>query len=102
MSIKFKKGHIIPRWCHVVSRDRKAQHNFKFGCDVEVSVSDGVVVVKMLTDGAVISTSGTYRTMKNGTKKKSPAFVRNLHCDASLFDSGMVVDFSGDVNKVNP
>ena len=101
MSIKFKKGHIIPRWCHVVSRDRKAQHNFKFGCDVDVSVVDGVVLVKMLTDGALISMISHSRRMKNGTKKKSPAFVSNLHCDASFIDCGIAVDLSGDA-KAKP
>ena len=101
MSIKFKKGHIIPRWCHVVSCDRKAQHNFKFGCDVDVSVVNGVVLVKMLTDGALISVASQYRRMKNGTKKKSPAFASNISYGASFTDCERSVDFSGDV-KVKP
>ena len=41
MGIIFKKGHIIPRWCHVKTTDRKAQHNCTFGCDVEVVLKGG-------------------------------------------------------------
>lgn len=78
MSTKFKKGHIIPRWCHVKTDDRKAQHNCKFGCDVEVTVLGGVVKVVALSPGPVICVTGKKgpsRRMKGGSIKYSRAVV---------------------------
>lgn len=49
MGVIFKKGHIIPRWCHVKTDDRKAQHNCIFGCDVEVTVFGGVAKIVALS-----------------------------------------------------
>lgn len=54
MGMKFKKGHIVPRWCHATTSDRKSQHHIKFGCDVEVVTSGGIAHIHQLTEGAVI------------------------------------------------
>jgi len=43
MTIKFRSGHIVPRWLHVATRDRKAQHNCKFGCDLRLSLLVGLL-----------------------------------------------------------
>lgn len=89
MSIKFKKGHIIPRWCHVKTVDRKAQHNCTFGCDVEVVVNGGVVIMRALSIGHVIEVGGrrgTSRRMKGGSTKYSMTVVEHIYCDFSKVD----------------
>ena len=78
MTIAFKKGHIVPRWCGVKVRDRKAQHNIVFGCDVEVGNVAGIVTVKALTCGSIFVVNGPCRKMKNGTVKKSPVSIDSL------------------------
>ena len=86
MSIKFKKGHIIPRWCHVKTSDRKAQHNCTFGCDVEVVVSNGVVKMCALSTGSLIHIKGKRgpsRRMKGGSTKYSKVVVQHVHGDFS-------------------
>lgn len=92
MGIIFKKGHIIPRWCHVKTADRKAQHNCTFGCDVEVVVSGGVVKMYALSTGHLIdiktSKRGASRRMKGGSTKYSVAIVEHVHGDSSKMIGG--------------
>jgi hypothetical protein len=92
MSIKFKKGHIIPRWCHVKTIDRKAQHNCTFGCDVEVVVSGGVVKMYALSTGHLIdiktSKRGPSRRMKGGSTKYTKAVVEHVHGNFSKVSGG--------------
>ena len=81
----FKKGHIVPRWCHAVASDRKAQHNIKFHCDVDVTHVDGVVRCKMLSEGALFYIpSKVTRRMRNGTLKPVKIEINYVYCDASL------------------
>lgn len=91
MGIIFKKGHIIPRWCHVKTIDRKAQHNCTFGCDVEVVVSGGVVKMYALSTGHLIDIRGKRgpsRRMKGGSTKYSMAVVEHVHGDFSKVSGG--------------
>jgi len=83
--MKFKKGHIIPRWCNVIASDRKAQHNLRFGCDVELSITgNGVVVIFPLSkELSVVELSKVNRKMRNGTVKSCTAIVRNIIIDFS-------------------
>lgn len=95
MGIIFKKGHIIPRWCHVKTVDRKAQHNCTFGCDVEVVVNGGVVKMYALSTGPLINVRGRRgpsRRMKGGSTKYSMVVVDYVHGDFSrVNDVGMGV-----------
>lgn len=84
--IIFNSGHIIPRWCHVKTTDRKAQHNCTFGCDVEVVVSSGVVKMYALSTGNLIDIRGKRgpsRRMKGGSTKYSMAVVEHVYGDFS-------------------
>ena len=84
MGINFKKGHIIPRWCHVKTVDRKAQHCATFGCDVDVVITGGVVQIYALSHDAVINIRGTpQRKMRNGTIKCTVAAIDNVYVDFS-------------------
>lgn len=87
MGVIFKKGHIIPRWCRVVVQDRKAQHCFTFGCDVEVTPSNGSVRIAALSDGALIRfgwlNGRIARRMKGGSTKYSTAHISNIIGDFS-------------------
>lgn len=81
----FKKGHIVPRWCHAVAGDRKAQHNIKFHCDVDVTHIDGVIHCKMLSEGALFYIPiKITRKMRNGTLKPVKIKVKDVCCDSSL------------------
>lgn len=98
MSIKFKKGHIIPRWCHVTTTDRKAQHNCTFGCDVEVTLRDGSVRIYALTDGPIVHVrgrKGPSRKMKGGSTRYSRAVACNLRLDFSRVNDGTLVRMQG-------
>ena len=91
MGIIFKKGRIIPRWCHVKTVDRKAQHNCTFGCDVEVVVSGGVARMYALSSGHLIDIRGkrgSSRRMKGGSTKYSKAVVQHIHGDFSKVSGG--------------
>ena len=76
----FKAGHIVPRWCNVKTTDRKAQHNIKFGCDVNVTpMPDGRVRVEALTSGALIYLPRyASRKMRNKTIKKSKYYITDV------------------------
>ena len=98
MGIIFKKGHIIPRWCHVKTTDRKAQHNCTFGCDEEVTLRDGSVRIYALTDGAIIHVrgrKGPSRKMKGGSTKYSGAVACKFHLDFSRVNDGTLVRMQG-------
>lgn len=74
VSIIFKRGHIVPRWCQVKTKDRKAQHCVTFGCDVAVTFIEGKIVIRMLTEGPLFkfrNAESSKRPMKNGTFKKT-------------------------------
>ena len=91
MGIIFKKGHIIPRWCHVKTIDRKTQHNCTFGCDVEVVQMGSVVKIYALTTGPLIEIKGKRgpsRRMKGGSTKYSIAVVEHVHGDFSKVSGG--------------
>ena len=92
MGIIFKKGHIIPRWCHVKTTDRKAQHNCTFGCDVEVVPMGAVVKMYALSTGPLIEIKGKpSRRMKGGSTKYSMAVVNQVHGDFSrVHDSTLI------------
>ena len=94
MGIIFKKGHIIPRWCHVKTTDRKAQHNCTFGCDVEVVPMGAVVKMYALSTGPLIEIKGkrgTSRRMKGGSTKYSLVVVNQVHGDFSrVHDSTLI------------
>ena len=94
MGIIFKKGHIIPRWCHVKTTDRKAQHNCTFGCDVEVVTMGSVVKMYALSGGTMIEIKGKRgpsRRMKGGSTKYSIAIVNQIHGDFSkVYDSTFI------------
>lgn len=86
MGTIFKKGHIIPRWCHVKTIDRKAQHNCTFGCDVEVVLMGSVVKMYALSTGTLIEIRGKRgpsRRMKGGSTKYTKAVVEHIHGDFS-------------------
>lgn len=96
MGAKFNKGHIIPRWCHVKTADRKAQHCCKFGCDVEVVVSGGVVKMCAISAGTLIDIRGKRgpsRRMKGGSTKYSMAVVDHVRGDFSRVKKGTAVAF---------
>lgn len=78
--IVFKKGHTIPRWCHVRAVDRKAQHCATFGCDVSVRVLGGVVEMRALSNGPliVVNNARPQRRMANGTYKMVPVAVKDI------------------------
>lgn len=82
--IVFKKGHIIPRWCHVRAVDRKAQHCATFGCDVSIRVLGGVVEMRALSNGPLIVVDITrpQRRMANGTYKRASVVVRGIIASA--------------------
>lgn len=88
MGVKFKAGHIVPRWCGIKVDDRKAQHWIKFGVDVEVCIKDGITKIYPLSDGCVIEVPFSItRKMNNGTKKIS-GFKATVWIDCSrVFDS---------------
>lgn len=84
MSIQFKAGHIVPRWCHAVAHKRRAQHLVRFGCDVSVTIKDGVVVITAKRGQAVFSVPhgigkfGLNYGTKSG-KAYSMLYIRNVN-----------------------
>lgn len=94
IGVVFKKGHIIPRWCHVKTDDRKAQHCVTFGCDVEVVFDGGVVRIFGTSDGAIIHVrgrKGPSRRMRGGSTKYSRAVCQHVYCDFSRVNDATVV-----------
>lgn len=83
MSVMFRKVSIIPRWCHVKTKDRKAQHCLRFGCDVEVNIDNGVIKMKALSDGTVIKImKRVSRRMNGGQKRYSETEIGTIHINA--------------------
>lgn len=70
---KYRQGSVIPR-ALVRSSDRKAQHNIKFGADVEV---DGRSI-NAISNGTVICIGKMVRRMNNGTYKKCHVSMTGL------------------------
>lgn len=86
----FKKGHIVPRWCQFITKDRKAQHCVVFGCDVDVIRENGVIRVMVLScDGPMFNVAmSPSRRMSNGTYKKTMAVCWDIQGDFSLISCG--------------
>ena len=95
MTIKFMSGHIIPRWCHVATTDRKAQHNCKFGCDVEVELVGGLIKISAIGCGPVLLVQNVTRKMKNGTRKKVGVNIANIHLTGCETGCKFTIDGDG-------
>lgn len=70
----YGKGKIIPRSL-IKTKHRKAQHNLKFGCDVDV-IGKKIIA---LTDGYIFDIPlVVFAVRKNGTKQKSHTHIEGL------------------------
>lgn len=84
--IKFKKGHIVPRWIGAIASDRKSQHCIKFGCDV--SIENGIIYAE--SHGYVFYIPDKIkRKMKNKTFKKCFLSVNMIRICSRRVNNGL-------------